>query len=90
MDSKASWRKYMTLVPDNSSVGSGAETILSGGTLKRRRISDKDEDEKKNAGQKVYAYDLSRSIKMDMLTVTARKRTCLSHHCYSCRRKSED
>lgn len=55
MDPKASWRKYMSLVPDNSSVGSGAQTILAGGHLKRRRPHNAEEDEKKNARLKVYA-----------------------------------
>jgi len=54
MDPKASWRKYMTLVPDNSSVGSGAQTILAGGSLKRRRLHQPDEDEKKNAKRKLF------------------------------------
>jgi hypothetical protein len=53
MDPKASWRKYMTLVPENSSVGSGAQTILAGGSLKRRRVHKLEENEKKNAKRKL-------------------------------------
>lgn len=56
MDPKASWRKYMALVPENSSVGSGAQTILAGGSLKRRRTQNAEEDEKKSAKRKLYVY----------------------------------
>jgi hypothetical protein len=53
MDPRASWKKYMTLVPDNSSVGSGAQNILSGGSLKRRRVYKPEEHEQKNAKRKL-------------------------------------
>ncbi|KIW06413.1 uncharacterized protein PV09_02864 [Verruconis gallopava] len=59
MDPKASWRKYMTLVPENSSAVTGTQTNFASGKLKRRRVHD--EDEKHNAKRKLTEYNVTSS-----------------------------
>jgi hypothetical protein len=56
MDEKEPRREDISLVPEDSSVGTGAETILAGGSLKRRKPHDSIDDDIKRARQKVYAY----------------------------------
>ncbi len=53
MDLKTLETEYITLVPQDSSVGSGAQTILAGGSLKRRRLHNAEDDKLNNVRVKL-------------------------------------